>query len=366
MKTTRLQITMRDVEPAVTRLVDVPTAATLPELHQQLQAAIGWTDSHLHQFFTAEACYGIPDEDGWPPDQRDESDAKLTDLGPAFTYVYDFGDDWVHDVEVVGPGGAEPGCLDGAGACPPEDCGGHAGYAALREVLADPGHPDHEQMRDWTGIRLRPFDRDEVDQRVRRTVGEVPGSVRLLLNLLAGGVKLTPGGRLPRATVQAVQQQRPHWHPLGRPARIEEDLMPLAWVHDLLRETGLVRMRHGMLAPIKAAADELTVLRRLRAAFPPGAFDTLIIEGAVALLVARGPLPVDRLAAQLHPLLGGRWQLGGQPLSEHDIRMQLASRSTLMSGLDLIDIGERRTWNPGPSARTLLPRINLLADTLGE
>lgn len=66
MKTTRLQVTMRDVEPAVTRVIDVPATATLPELHQLLQAALGWTDSHLHQFFTAGACYGIPDDDAWP------------------------------------------------------------------------------------------------------------------------------------------------------------------------------------------------------------------------------------------------------------------------------------------------------------
>ena len=103
MKTTRLQVTMRTVEPAVTRVIDVPTVTTLPELHQLLQAALGWTDSHLHQFFTADACYGIPDPDAWPQDQRDEAEAELADLGTAFTYVYDFGDNWIHDVEVLGP-----------------------------------------------------------------------------------------------------------------------------------------------------------------------------------------------------------------------------------------------------------------------
>ena len=50
MRTTRLRITMRDVEPAVVRVIDVPTASTLAELHELFQAALGWTDSHLHQF----------------------------------------------------------------------------------------------------------------------------------------------------------------------------------------------------------------------------------------------------------------------------------------------------------------------------
>ena len=37
----------------------------------------------------------------------------------------------------------------------PEDAGGPYGYAGLLATLADPGHPDHEEMRDWVG---RPFD----------------------------------------------------------------------------------------------------------------------------------------------------------------------------------------------------------------
>ncbi len=59
MKTTRLRVMLREVEPTVARVLDVPASATLPELHELLQAAIGWTDSHLHQFVTPEATYGM-------------------------------------------------------------------------------------------------------------------------------------------------------------------------------------------------------------------------------------------------------------------------------------------------------------------
>ena len=38
-------------------------------------------------------------------------------------------------------------CLDGANACPPEDCGGTSGYADLLEALANPAHEEHEQYR---------------------------------------------------------------------------------------------------------------------------------------------------------------------------------------------------------------------------
>lgn len=86
MKTIRLRVTLRGLEPALARVIDVPDSATLPELHQLLQVAIGWTDSHLHQFVAEGATYGIddPTDEVWPPDQRDETKARLTALGRKF------------------------------------------------------------------------------------------------------------------------------------------------------------------------------------------------------------------------------------------------------------------------------------------
>ena len=101
------------ITAAVARVIDVPASATLPELHELLQAAIEWTDSHLHQFVTPQETYGmeIPGEEVWPEDQRDEIGARLADLGTEFEYLYDFGDGWTHDIEVLGPGGSAPGWL---------------------------------------------------------------------------------------------------------------------------------------------------------------------------------------------------------------------------------------------------------------
>ncbi len=366
MKTVRLQVTLADVEPAVSRVLDVPADATLPELHELLQAGLGWTDSHLHQFVTTDATYGIAGDDVWPTDQRDEATARLAELGTAFTYLYDFGDGWSHDVEVLGAGGPQPGCVDGAGACPPEDCGGPPGYTDLLAVLADPAHPEHERMRAWTGTRLRPFDRDAVHGRVRDAVGAVPESVRLLLNLLSDGVRLTPGGRLPRTVVLAMAQHRRYWHPLGRRPNLEEDLPPLVDLHQLLRRTGLARLRHGVLTATKAAADDRAVVRRLRAAFEPDGFTTLVTEFTVGLLLAHGALPVDGLTAEVHSLLGPRWQLGGRPLTVTDVRSQLLGQSLVMEALDMIDTTDWAAWRPGPSARSLLPGIAVLAEAFSD
>ena len=303
---------MREVEPLVERILDVPAAITLDELHEVLQVAIGWTDSHLHQFRTEDAVYTVPFED-WGEDREvDERGIRLSTLPTRFVYAYDLGDNWQHDVEVLGRGDDQPGCVDGQGACPPEDCGGAGGYAELLDALADPTHREHESMRTWVGDRLRPFDQKATTQRVRDAVGAVPESVRLVLDLLADGVKLTPGGRLPRAVVRAVQQQRPGWNPMGRPASIEEDLLPLAVLHDLLRHVRLVRLANGVLRPTKAAADELETVRRLRSWFDEGAFHTMAAERAVALVAARGALKVTEIAAEVHPLMGHGWSRGGE------------------------------------------------------
>jgi Plasmid pRiA4b ORF-3-like protein len=159
VKTTRLRVTLREVAPPVVRVLDVPAAVTLPELHDLLQVGIGWTDSHLHQFGAGRARYGIPDPDfadldfaDLDTDLHDERTATLRDLPARFSYQYDFGDNWDHDIEVLGVGGPEPGCVHGEGACPSAECGGVPGYDEFRTAIADPTQrlpshlrPDHHR-----------------------------------------------------------------------------------------------------------------------------------------------------------------------------------------------------------------------------
>jgi hypothetical protein len=82
-----------------------------------------------------------------------------------FTYDYDFGDSWVHDITVhrvwrMAKGLKFAVCLDGANACPPEDVGGSWGYGHLLEVLADPTHEEYQHLSEWIG---RPVDPNEFD-----------------------------------------------------------------------------------------------------------------------------------------------------------------------------------------------------------
>ncbi len=359
MRTSRLRVTLRDVSPAVVRVIDVPATSTLRELHDLLQAALGWTDSHLHQFIAGDRTYGVPDPDWAEELHEDESGASLRDLPSSFVYLYDFGDHWEHYVEVVGPGDESPACVDGQGGCPPEDCGGSHGYTELLAALADPEHEQHAELRAWAG-ELPAFDRASTDLLLRQTVGEVPGSVRLVLGLLAGGVMLTPGGRLPRSIVRQVQQQRPRWYPLGRPASVEEDLYPLAALHDILRHVRLLRLAKGVLGPTRAAAEDLEVIRRLRSWFEPDGFADILAGVTVATLETSGPLARAELAARVHGLLGDRWSMDGRPITTADVESAISRLGADLEALDLL-AGDRRTWRAGPSARTLLPRATALA-----
>lgn len=171
-----LKVVLQGSRPPIWRMLQVPGDANLGWLHAVLQVAMGWTNSHLHHFLTREARYSDPrlgeDEGfGGEPD-RDEAGAALAQVAPEegarFHYEYDFGDSWEHEITVAkilppesaGAAGAAAVCLDGARACPPEDCGGIPGYAELLQALANPNHPEHGSMKEWLG---RPFDAEAFD-----------------------------------------------------------------------------------------------------------------------------------------------------------------------------------------------------------
>ena len=158
----RLRITLDEVFPTVWRRLLVPGSVRLARLHDMFQAAMGWTDSHLHSFEIGGQLYGMHFDD-YPEDEIDEK--KVTVLRAIgehrrFSYEYDFGDSWGHEVVVEemtrAPLGLKFGvCIDGQNACPPEDCGGVGGYAELLEVLADPNHEEHDHFMQWVN---GPFD----------------------------------------------------------------------------------------------------------------------------------------------------------------------------------------------------------------
>lgn len=153
----RLKITLDDIEPAVVRRVDVPFNIRLDRLQLVLQAAMGWTNSHLYEIRAGGAAWGAPDPDG--DDMLDASKARLhrvvEDTGArTLHYIDDFGDGWNHTIKIEliqDPvlGIVYPRLLDAIGRCPPEDVGGPFGYAEALEAIADPSHERHQEFKEW-------------------------------------------------------------------------------------------------------------------------------------------------------------------------------------------------------------------------
>jgi hypothetical protein len=245
---------------------------------------------------------------------------------------------------------------------PPRRCRRPPGYAEFPEVLGNPANPEHDRLRCWAGDWSASFDLATADLLVQQTSGAVPALVRLVLDMAAGGVKLTPGGRLPRTLVRQVQERYPSWYPLG-PASIEEDLPPLAALHDLLRQVGLLRLRRGILTRTRVASDDIEVIRRLRSWFGTiDSFASILAGDALALLCTDGSASPQDLAARLFRLLGGRWVTSdGQPLDGALTLSGLYRLHSVLVGLDLIDETPNGMWTAGPSAQWLLPRATALA-----
>ncbi len=157
----RLRIILNDVDPQPMRHIEVPLKIRLDRLHEVIQAAMGWTDTHLYEFRVGDAGWGVSDPDGFydgPMDAKKITLEKLLDQTGTRTiqYVYDFGDDWDHSIRIERVGEAAPGMtyprlLKATGACPPEDVGGACGYEEFLEALADPDHEQHADMVHWSG-----------------------------------------------------------------------------------------------------------------------------------------------------------------------------------------------------------------------
>jgi hypothetical protein len=180
VSTLRLRVTLLNVERPVWREVLVPIDLTFAQLHQVLQAAMGWEDCHMHEFEVGEEHIGPPAPKDLFAGDRPLLDERKTRLGDVLDgrrevrYWYDFGDDWWHEIAIrkgAADGGGGPRLLAGEGACPPEDCGGPYGYAELLQALTDPKHPEHRELREWAGdFDPRRFDFDRAAKAVAKSI----------------------------------------------------------------------------------------------------------------------------------------------------------------------------------------------------
>ncbi|ACL42576.1 plasmid pRiA4b ORF-3 family protein (plasmid) [Pseudarthrobacter chlorophenolicus A6] len=186
----QVKVFIVDSEPAIWRLLEIDPSLTLDRVHEILQTAVGWRDSHLHAFTDTDPYIRLRAVNGHVREPRrwvsqdlledngndlPETDWTLGQIltvesGPVF-YEYDFGDGWVHRLELTGtvpmPASAPRARLmDGARRAPLEDSGGIGGYHDLLDVLADPDHEEHENLRAWVAWTAGPwheFDPEQLD-----------------------------------------------------------------------------------------------------------------------------------------------------------------------------------------------------------
>lgn len=168
----RFKIVLQDTDPVIWRRIETKDV-TLEKLHELIQTAMGWTNSHLHQFEIADVRYTDPrfmtgDFDNFGA--LDYSGIRISDLVARhgsklrMGYEYDFGDGWQHEVILEKvmprePGAKYPRCIDGERACPPEDVGGVYGFADYVEAITNPNHSEYGELLAWNG----PFDPAQFD-----------------------------------------------------------------------------------------------------------------------------------------------------------------------------------------------------------
>lgn len=176
----QLKVTLEDIKPPIWRRILVPSNINLGQFHFVLQIAMGWRNSHLHQFTVGRTIYGSVDDDmglDLGLDQEDENQYTVSELlnreKSWLRYEYDFGDGWSHKVllEKKLPDDRTiklAKCVKGKRACPPEDCGGIWGYVELLEVLKEQEHPEHEEMVEWLGGEFDPeeFNPEEINRQL--------------------------------------------------------------------------------------------------------------------------------------------------------------------------------------------------------
>lgn len=161
MDVVELKVELLDMPYPVTRVLRVPVAATLADLHRLLQAAMPWEDGHLHEFTLGRDLRWAKQGSGADGARSTARTTlaevvALTGRRKGFLYTYDMGDSWEHAItpgkpRALAAGEAAVALLAAQGRCPPEDSGGAPGFDRMLQVAGDPSDDEHEDIVDWLG-----------------------------------------------------------------------------------------------------------------------------------------------------------------------------------------------------------------------
>jgi len=164
MRHLQIKISLIDSHLPIWRRFQMNDDYRLDRFHQVIQVVMGWWNAHLHEFSIGGRKFGMLLNDGWDiPQMEDETRFSLKHFpfkeGDQIVYLYDFGDNWTHilEIESIREEKKIPlKCLEGTGRCPYEDCGGVGGYAHMIEAMTDPNHPEHMFYQEYNDAETLP------------------------------------------------------------------------------------------------------------------------------------------------------------------------------------------------------------------
>lgn len=159
-----LEVSLVGTEPRVWRRILIPSRRSFLELHRAIQDAFEWKSCHLWEFRSqmrgGDCIAGMGGKDeftGKPiPDAKQKLASGFEDrIGASCFYLYDFGDDWIHEVVLKATRPFAPGfarqLLEGEFAGPPEDLGGPYRYQECVELIRTGkiSQRAHAELREW-------------------------------------------------------------------------------------------------------------------------------------------------------------------------------------------------------------------------
>jgi hypothetical protein len=283
--TYRVRVDLVGTKPPLWRRLELASDLFLHDVHDIIQTAFGWTDSHLHrfargpQYFHGDTEYylcpfEVEEGEVGVPENEVRLDEVLVEAGHTLFYNYDFGDDWHHTIKLeavldradtapraVCTGGRRPG--------PAEDCGGIHGYELIA-AATDPTHSDHAAAAaeyahvfgadaDPRFYAPTPFDPDDINKALAESVRvgttsrlDLPEPLQQLDDALRG----SHGQRRLRQLIADAT--------LDQPVHVDADtasrmVRPYTWLLDRVGAEGITLTGAGYLPPVhvEAAVAEL-------------------------------------------------------------------------------------------------------------
>ena len=189
-----IKVTIKNTHPPVWRRLQIPAGITFHELNAIIQLAFDWSGYHLYSFEIGNLLIEIPDDifddfDYKVINSKRTKVDKYFDEIEKLEYTYDFGDNWIHNIQIENVAESEeklknPVCLKAKMASLPEDCGGPWGYEDLLDVINNPKDERYKDMKDWLeqGYSVWYDDRTYVDlNRINRELEAYKDHAKFIL-----------------------------------------------------------------------------------------------------------------------------------------------------------------------------------------